>query len=151
MVKVNLAKALKNKNRLVGEIKKVQAIIVRENSREITSNSKVDVKEQANKMNELIDTLIDLKSKITVANIGIYPKIAEMSECKSLMEYYATLDTKDGKYALRGYGETQEIIYEAAFKQTDVDTIRDAMQKRINNLQDEIDDYNATTFIEMKE
>jgi hypothetical protein len=151
MVKVNLAKALKNKNRLVGEVKKVQEIILRENSREITSTSQVDVPEKVKLMNELIDRLIDIKSKITAANIGVYPKLAEMSECKSLMEYYSVVNTRDGKITSRGYNGTEETIYVASIKQPDVDAIRDTLQKRINNLQDEVDDYNATTYIEIKE
>lgn len=154
MVKINLAKALKNKNRLIGEIKSLQGIIVRDNSQKVGSPPKKDVNEIVKKMNLLIDKLIDLKSKITTANIGIYHAIAEMSECKSLMDFYRSIPTRDGEeieHDMYGRGEAMTVTYEAVIKITNVDEICERLQQRINNLQDEIDSYNGSTFIEIDE
>lgn len=152
MEKMNLAKALKTKNRIVGEINKLKGLLKRENTRLSTSTSKVDRAELEKNLKDKVEQLISIKTKIATANIGIYEKIERMAECKTLMAYYETLDTRDGSFSDgRIYDGDKQVVYvyNAYLKQEDIDKLSVAYQEQINKLQDEIDEYNARTTIEV--
>jgi hypothetical protein len=144
---MKLAKALKEKNRLVGDIKRLQAILQRENSRPSTSTSKFDLAEVVQSLADQTENLIKLKAAIFAANAGIYKKILRMGELKAHIAFLATLDTRDGEFLVNNYGsgttltETRKAYYRAEV----IDGVTVDFQKEIAQLQDEIDEYNGIT------
>jgi hypothetical protein len=146
---MKLTRALKEKNRLAGELTRLQKILQRENSRRNDSTSTVDRAEVWDSCINLTDQLSDIKGKICVANVGIYPKLEKMSELKSRIAFIKMLSTRDGEEIER-YGRSDEkIVYQwdAFLTESGVDDLVADYQSEINNLQDEVDDYNATTEI----
>lgn len=146
---MKLHQALKLKNRLVGEINRLKVIFNRENSRRSDDPSKVDPKEIFDKIKHNQSLLITLKANIAAANISIYPLIEEMSELKTEIQYLQSLSTREGIEVERSYGTTSGATYtwNAFLNQAKVDSLVEDLQKRINDLQDKIDAYNASTDI----
>jgi hypothetical protein len=146
---MKLTRALKEKNRLAGELTRLQKILQRENSRRNDSTSTVDRAEVWDSCIGLTDQLSEIKGKICVANIGIYPKLERMSELKSRIAFIKMLSTRNGEEIER-YGRSDEkIVYQwdAFLKEALIDDLVSVYQTQINDLQDEVDDYNATTDI----
>jgi hypothetical protein len=148
---MKLAKALKEKNRLGGEVKRLKDLIQRENSKNIKSTSKVDCDKLWKDLESTTDQLIKIKTAIFKANAGIYGKITTIGELKSKVEWIKSLNTKDGVEDVPNYrGEsTKTEQYVAFVKQSDVDEMIVNIQESITSLQDDLDAYNATTEIEL--
>jgi hypothetical protein len=151
MKKINLAKALKEKNRLVGEINRLKAIIERENSREENSTSKVDCKDLWDRLANATEALINIKTSVFKANANIYDKIVRMGELKNCVEWIKRLNTQDGviETSASYTGVPVKHTYTAFRKQADIDNMVDSLQGQIALLQDDLDVYNATTEIEI--
>ena len=94
---MNLSQALKEKNRLAGELVRQQQILQRENSRRSGATSKVDREQVWNKIIEISTSLGELKGRITVANIGVYPMLEGMSELKARISYLNPLSVREGE------------------------------------------------------
>ena len=144
---MNLAQALKQKNRLAGEIVRQQQILQRENARRSDSVSKVDRAEIWMKIQQLSDELGVLKGKITTANIGIYPPLERMAELKSRISFLNSLPRREGE-EIALFGRDQEkIVYtwDSLINQQMADEMVAGLQVDINTLQDQVDAYNTTT------
>lgn len=147
---MKLAKALKEKNRLVGEIVRLKSIIERENSRDENSTSKVDREDLWVRLSTATESLIRIKAAIFSANAKVYDKIARMGELKDRAQWITGLNTQDGVFESPSYRtEPVKRTIIAHKKQADIDTMTTALQEQIAALQDELDAYNATTEIEI--
>ena len=148
---MKLTKALKEKNRLVGEIKRLKDLIQRENSRNVKSTSKVDCKQLWTDLDNAIDNLVKIKTAIFKANAGIYQKIVTMGELKSKVEWIKTLNTKDGVEEVSNYRaetiKTEQFV--AYVKQEGIDNFIVSLQSSIASLQDDLDEYNATVNVDL--
>ena len=145
---MNISKALKVKNRLVGKITKQQEIVSKENSRRSDSTSKVDVSVEFQSLLNLKHELIDLKSRISKASSPIFDKIIKMQEYKSLINYINGLNTRDGIEKV-SYGQTTVIDYtwNAYINNEKKQVMIKGYEDEVNNLQDDIDNFNAVTSI----
>ena len=147
---MKLNQALKQKSRLAGELVRLQTIFSRENARRSDSVSQIERGDVWKKIEETSALLSDLKGKITVANIGIYPKLELMAELKSKIAYLNMLSKREGtELESLGYNATTPITYtwNSYINQSGADDMIAKLQVKINDLQDEIDSWNATTEI----
>jgi hypothetical protein len=146
---MNLAQALKQKNRLAGEINRQQQILQRENARRSDSTSSVDRQAVLDKILELSTQLGELKAKIAKANVGIYPAIERMAEFKSLIGFFQTLNKRVGEEIVFVGRDNEKLTYkwDSLVTQESTDARVAELQAKINALQDEVDTYNATTQI----
>jgi len=143
---MNLAQALKQKNRLAGELVRQQQILQRENARRNDNVSKVDRDAVWAKILELSTQLGELKGKITVANIGIYPMLERMAELKARISFIQGLDKREGE-EITSVGYNQEKLtytWNSCINQEKCDALVVKLQEEINALQDQVDVYNAT-------
>ena len=141
---MKLAKALKEKNRLVGEVNRLKTLFARENSRNVKASSKIDAEKVWNEMVEASHKLIVIKAAIFKANTGIYEKIVRMGELKALAVWLPTVDTNNEKVE-NSYGTIATVTeHKAWMTQEGVDNQIVAFQKEIAELQDAVDEYNAT-------
>lgn len=147
---MNLAQALKQKNRLAGELVRQQQILQRENARRSDSVSQVDREEVYNRILELSTQLGELKGKITQANVNIYPALERMAELKSRIAYLNGLPKREGEEVtfIGRDQEKQTYKWDSFINQQTCDETIAELQEEINDLQDEVDSYNATTQIE---
>ena len=98
-MKINLSRALKEKNRLIKKIKDLQSFIQMNNVYSENEN-KIDVISSAEELEKNINKLIDLKSAIAKANSnsGITNLVYKMEELKSLASFYKRFSTKTNGY-----------------------------------------------------
>lgn len=146
---MKLSQALKLKNRLAGELVRLQNILQRENTRRSDNPSKVNQEEIWNNILKTSDELGVLKAQIAKANIGIYPKIERMSELKSRIVYVQGLPKRDTpEVQLIGRDqERSEYTWTPYINQEKCDELVASLQKECDKLQDEIDTFNAVTDI----
>jgi hypothetical protein len=151
---MKLAKALKVKNRLVGELNQLKVELQRENSRRNDNPSKVDCKSLYAEIEAKRDSLIALKAAICSANAGspnkdagIYQKIDKMSELKSFINFLAGLPKREGEELTLIGANREKLTYQwtAFINQERADALTKELQLEVNKLQDDVDEYNAVT------
>ena len=148
--RVTIARALKEKNRVAGRLAKARALVANENSKDKNVPRGIDVAETHSLAKALMDRLIAIKSAIAEANKPIVSKIIELDEVKSEIVYLNNLDVKEGRFVSTNYGNRTEQVIEAVIRQPEVLKEVSALQARADRLQDELDEFNATTRIEIE-
>lgn len=148
---MKLAKALKVKNRLAGEVAKLEEIVRRENTRRSDNPSTIDVEEVYTQWSMKSLELVKVKSAIAKANIDIYYQIAEMEEYKNHITKLQMLNVKEGpEIVFIGRDqEKMEYVWTPFINAEKRDELIQETQNKINNLQDKIDDYNANTDVNL--
>jgi hypothetical protein len=152
-MKVKLARALKEKNRLVGEINRLRKLFERENSRLENTKSTSSREKIWKDLENATDKLVQVKTAIFLANAGVYQKIVEMGELKSFISWLECVPTSEDSHQIPERGENgityMEVKRTAFLNQEKVDSKILDVQKLIAQLQDEIDEYNATVAVEI--
>ena len=87
-MKITLAKALNLKNRLVGQISKLQSQITGNNRVKEGREFKFDAKALLEKYLNITNNLISLKASLAIQNIDIYDKIYSIAEFKSMISFF---------------------------------------------------------------
>lgn len=148
MPTVTLAKALKIKNRQIQKVKDLQGRIAACNSYLTGAEPDFDAKALYEELKSETLRLWRLKRSINAANVPIHGEIYELAETKGLIAFLKGLDTKRGK-AVVGYmvGEPQN--YVAQITAADAAVEIEALEKRIDDLQDRLDVHNATATVEV--
>jgi hypothetical protein len=150
---ISIAKGLKVKNRIIGEINRLKQIAARENSRRSDSVSKIEVNEIFLDLTTEQSKLIEVKSQLAKASAPIAHLLAEISEKKDMIKWVGGLDTREGVETVRVYGaapnEVKNLIWLAHVNQARQDAWVKEIQTRIDELQDEIDRYNAQTTFDL--
>ena len=147
MSEVSLAKCLKIKNRLAGRLKEVQTDIQTYNSVLEEKVGQVDVKALFEMRGQIIDSLIDLKTRIMKANLPIQSELIRQAELKSSIQFLNDIQTIDG-LDRHSYQNT-EIRYVAVLKKQSVNQQRRILEKEIDEIQDRVDTFNHQTKIEI--
>lgn len=143
---MNIAKALKTKNRLSGELARAKTIFARENSHRIGEARKSDPKTLLAEVDRTQEDLVKIKTAIALASAPISEKLVRMGELKSRMAWINDLTIIEGAHKDRFSSEkTETEMWEAHIGKVERDAEVGTIQKTINDLQDEIDDFNATT------
>ena len=144
---ITLAQALKEKNRLAGEISKLWSLVQHENACWENRTRSIDVNETMQLINEYTQKLIELKTKIGKANSGNLENMYALEEYKSQISKYGNIDTdEDVRYL--GENEERTLIKSCVIQASEVLKLQKSLQIKCNNLQDELDAYNATHKIE---
>ena len=156
---MNIAKALKVKNRLIHKINTKLTKINQENSfvvEHITCSAE-DKHDTVTKLyTEVFDVLKPklqrIKVEIQKANLGIADQLVEIQEKKAQLAFLKGLPIKEGKELLSEYRDNSPLVTRiSVFTENDKDQKIAECQQRIEDLQDEIDAYNAATTINFKE
>ena len=144
---ITLSQALKEKNRIVGEISKLWALVNRENSCWEIHKRSISVIETMKTINCYTEKLIELKTKIGKANEGNLQNMYALDEYKSQISKLDNLDTSED---IRYRGINDDIMEVRSAEITAADVIEQVkqLQLKCNQLQDAIDAYNATHKIE---
>ena len=146
---MTIKQALKYKKKLASKMNEEFSKLSKYNSVEVGTNRVYDPKESMRKWFEMTNELIELKTKIHLANSVVYGKIFRMSELKSQLSSLKQLDCPEGKYSdrySRMSGDTP-IIKEAAIGLLERDTMIASMEEEIEKIQEELDIHNANTSI----
>lgn len=151
---MNIAKALKVKSRLVSDLKKAQDLFARENSRRDDNVSKFDRSVLWNDVLKLYEKVVTIKGAIATASVNIQPKLVELAEMKSHINFLNSIQTKEGtETSVVSYGSdvTKEYTWNVYMNNQEVLKMVSETEKIIDETQDEIDDYNAKTKVDYTE
>ena len=145
---MTVRQALKQKNKLVQELKELNGRLQNNNSI-IEGNSRdYSSKETLTAIYNTVNELTVLKTKIHRANAPVYDKIFLLSELKSVAQTLRGLDCTNG-IAVDFYARRSEsqIIKNAEITATERDAEVKFLENRIEQIQDELDQFNAATLI----
>ena len=146
---MNIKQALKKKNKLVGLIneefyKASQYNVVDEgNARPYSAT------EAIGKWMQLTNELIVLKTQIHKANLPVYDKIFELSELKNQVKHLKSLNCTSGKVSGGRWGEGEPVVKHAEINIVEKDKMVKNIEARIEQLQDELDQWNHNTVVDL--
>jgi hypothetical protein len=142
---MKLAKALKQKNKLAGEVTQLKELLTQQNSRSTKQKFDYNNQEVLTNLRAKIDELVATKAAIGAANSEIYSKIFRLAELKGLVTTLKGLSTKEGVYAESlGYSQSVEVEYIAQIKKAEADKLVEELENEIQELQDALDEFNFT-------
>jgi len=143
---MTIKQALKEKNRLIkaidDEFKKVYSY----NSIDEGNVRPYSTVDSLSNIMTLEEGLIDLKTQIHRANIGVYDKIFRLSELKSLAKKLNQIDCSEGKVSEK-YSRAEPSFKTAELSVVERDVRVKSIEEEIERLQEELDNHNATTSI----
>jgi hypothetical protein len=142
---MNVSQALKQKNKLIVELKKQYQIAQKFNSQEEGNVRRYSVQEALDKAAELTLELTTLKTKIHLANAPVYDKIFRMAELKNRIKELKKIPTEEGKTEAR-YSSVVS-VKEVEINIAQIDEMVQTLEARIEEIQAELDIHNATTQI----
>ena len=142
---MNLTKALKYKKKLIKLIDEQYLRFSKFNSTLVGAEVPYNAEQAFKEWIRLTDELVELKTKIHIANGPIMEKIHRMAELKNMIHRFRSVDTKSGTH--RDYYDKEVAEYTAFMDIVKKDTQIYAWEGMIEELQEEIEAYNATTKI----
>jgi hypothetical protein len=119
----------------------------RNNSMDEGAVRSYDPKESLEQALQMVDDLVNLKTKMHMANAEVYDKIFRMSEYKSLVKYLKTLNCSQGTIVTSRYGDSTARQMTTVISEVERDSLVEKYETLIDNLQTELDTHNATTQI----
>ena len=143
---MKIAKALKLKNQLAGEVAQLKDLLAKQNVRSTKQKFDYDNHEVLTRLQTKVQELVKVKTAIAVANVEAYEKIFRMAELKGLATALTGLETKAGVFNEGGrFGEAgYEVEYVAQIGKVDADKQVAALKDEIQALQDALDEFNFT-------
>ena len=148
--KITLVRAFKERSRLIRRIQQLHTLLREENSILEGGVRSIDIRQTCAECTRLNRKLIGLKQAISRANCGIIEKLVELAELKTTCFQLKCLPVKEGKQETSSYDETKTEIWISELKKAELTAELDALQARMDLLQDEIDEFNARTLIEFE-
>ncbi|MBQ7177244.1 MAG: hypothetical protein IJS08_07495 [Victivallales bacterium] len=149
MAQITLAQALKEKNRLTGEIRRLWGLFQHENSCLTDHTRSIDVEKTLQTIEHYTAKLVELKTKIGLANAGNLQNMYRLEEAKNRM---AKLNETNGSEdSDREYVRNEGYVYlkrTAVFNEERLLEMKRKLQMECNSLQDKLDAYNAMHKIE---
>lgn len=142
---MNVKQALKQKNKLVTELKGQYQILQKFNSIEEGNPRRYIMVDVLAKIESLSNELVELKARIHRVNQPVYNQIFLLAELKGRIKELKKVPTDEGKQTER-YGSVQS-IKEVQLNIVDIENVVGELQDRIEELQNELDIHNATTNI----
>ena len=143
---MKVKQALKYKKKLASKMNQEFSKVQMYNSVEEGSIRVYDVVESMRNWLTMSEELVELKTKLHLANAPVYGKIFRMSELKSQLSNLKQLDCVDGKHFDR-YGRGEAVVKTAKISVLEKDQMVLTIEEEIERLQEELDEHNATTSI----
>jgi hypothetical protein len=143
---MKVKQALKYKKKLASKMNQEFGKVQMYNSVEEGSIRVYDVVESMKNWLAMSEELVELKTKLHLANAPVYGKIFRMSELKSQLSNLKQLDCVDGKYFDR-YSRGEAVVKTAKISVLERDQMVLTIEEEIEKLQEELDEHNATTSI----
>jgi hypothetical protein len=145
---MKLYKALKLRKSLIGEITKLKQQIKEKNSylEGSKNGEKFDVQKAYDELLTKIDELTGLKFVINEANKEIQAKIYTLAEYKALIAFWNEVSVDEGTKVASIYSEKVQSFVVQVDEAKRNEIVKN-FQKRVDALQEELDEYNFTTEI----
>ena len=156
--KMTLARALKEKERISRRLASARDLFMSVNCVRAGEPREIDAKEAYEAMQSIQRRHVAMRKAIAVANAGVSPILAEMLVVKAELAFYTNLgrckeaefvdkwvENEDGEKERR----RERIVYDSFINEKKRREIMEKLTERIDDLQDEVDEFNATHFVEL--
>ena len=156
--KMTVARALKEKERIARKLAKVKEIFASSNCVRADEERELDIKETYESMRDLQRQYVAIKRAIAVANAGISPSLVEMLAVRAELAFYTNLRCKESEMSdeltqlegdERPVRRRVKIVYDTFLNAKARQEMIETLTTRLDDLQDEVDNFNATHFVEM--
>lgn len=144
---MNIKQALKEKNKKAKKIIDLLDRTDKYNSMEEGGVRTYNPTESLEQSIETMEELITLKTRIHKANIEVYDNIFRMAEYKSFVKYLKNLNCEEGKITRTRFGDSASLNKTTIITERERDELVENYEKMIDDIQSELDEYNATTHI----
>lgn len=144
---MNIKQALKLKNKLIKEIGENTKLIQQYNSVEVGNSRPYSTKVLYNKISNDTKELSKLKAKIHKANVPVLEDIFYMAEIKSTIQALKKMDCTEGKSNKDRYRMESELVMTSEISLVERNEMIKYMENQIEEIQDRLDVFNATTEI----
>lgn len=145
---MNLTKALKHKKKLVKQADEMFMRFTKYNSQNKENVDKgYDPSQAYDSWLKLTNELVELKTKIHIANAPIANKIFRLGELKNLVSRLRNVDTKAGVTREYRSGDSIPVEYVAFMNLFTKDEVLASWEQEIETIQEEIEAFNAITKI----
>ena len=143
--KMTLARALKEKERISRRLARARELFMSVNCVRAGEPREVDAKEAYEAMQSIQRRHVAMKKAIAVANAGVSPILAEMLVVKAELFVDKWVESEDGEKERR----REKVVYDSFINEKTRREIMEKLTERIDDLQDEVDEFNATHFVEL--
>ena len=144
---MTIKQALKQKNKLIKQIGENTKLIQEYNSIEVGNVRPYSSVELLAKISEDTKELAKLKTKIHIANTPVLENIFLMSELKSMAQSLKKMDCTEGKSNRDRYRLESESIKTSEISLVKRNETIKELEAQIEEIQDRLDIFNATTQI----
>jgi hypothetical protein len=144
---MTIKQALKEKNKLVKRIGENTKLMQQYNSVEVGNVRPYSTQELFDKISKDTYKLSELKSKIHTANTPVLKDIFYMSELKSTIQALKKMDCTEGKSNKDRYRMESELVMTSEISLVTRNEMVKSMEEEIEEIQDKLDVFNATTEI----
>ena len=144
-MKMTIAQALKQKNKLAFKLQKYWGRIHTYNSAVVESYRPFDVEELLQETIKITHELVTLKTKIHEASAPVREKIFRLSELKSAMQHITAIPTKEGK--IRERFDNQVVEMEAIITAARIDVLSEQFEVEIDQIQELLESFNHKTYL----
>lgn len=151
---MTLSKALKVKNSLVKSLNKINNVLKHNSCNEENSALSIELKPKWDEYDQTSRKLVSLKTAISKANVDINEKIFMISELKAKIEKFRLMPTEQGMVdRMSRFGTSSETSVKKVVQYSEemIENLIKGFEQDIEALQDDIDTYNATHFIEIED
>ncbi len=143
---MTITQALKEKNKKVGLITRLQNRLQQYNSVERGVVREYDPRKILEELNAEIDALVVLKHKIHIASAPVRDKIFLQSELKSHISNLKSVPTTNGVLRER-YSRDEPAVVEAVISRGEMDSLIENLELQVESIQEELDQFNYRTKI----
>ena len=144
---MTIKQALKQKNKLIKTIGENTKLMQEYNSVEVGNERPYSSVELLAQISEYTKELAKLKTKIHIANTPVLEDIFLMSELKSMAQSLKKMDCTEGKSNRDRYRLESESVKTSEISLVKRNEAIKEMEARIEEIQDKLDLFNATTQI----
>ena len=151
-MEMTLAKALKHKNRVIQKMALFSTDIQENNSiLAVNEEPEVDVLALNDKREKLMYHLVALKTAIHKASDPMRENIFLQSELRAAILFYRQINTQHGKREAHRFGASDEFVEnKAVMRKGLIDRTITELESKIDDIQDTLDEFNATTRISIE-
>jgi hypothetical protein len=143
---MTIAQALKEKNKKIGLISRLRDRLETYNSVERGTVREYDPRTMFEELNHEIKSLVGLKQKIHQASAPVRHQIFFQSELKAQIRFLRTVSTSNG-FVRDRHSREDRYQLEAVITRSEMDQILETLEKEVEMIQDELDQFNHKTLI----
>ena len=150
-MKITLKRALRMKNNVVEVLKDTRTKILAFNRVEEQNQFRDNVAALFDTFAASKKLLLDIKTKVSRATDPVRDLVIEMGELRDTKAMLDSLNTDDSVSFEPVYGDDKlrQVKHKVALNYAFVEKQKAAVQNRIEEVQEALDQHNATTFIEL--